>query len=262
MIFHLAVSSYIARTGTGAPWALAPTDVLTRSGTMFYPAGFHLLAGAATQVTGNVVVSVNALALLLVGIGMPLGRACLTAALARANGFARDTTMGAAGVASILTATLYRPGVQLAHDGGILPNSVALALSAGILAALVSWRRVPRTVLIGAGLAVAGAVIVHPSALVTVGVSSLSSISSSTCCAVGGATCAGSCGSSGPRRCSRPWSRCPLWSSGRQRWRPLPPSVRKHRTARSHSPSARPSPSRTAAISTWPAPALRWRPRS
>jgi hypothetical protein len=170
MIFHLAVSSYIARTGMGAPWELAPTDVLTQAGTMFYPAGFHLLAGAATQVTGNVVVSVNALAIVLVGIGMPLGAALLAAALARANGFAPDTTLGAAGVATVLTATIYRPGVQLAHDGGILPNSVAFSLCAGVLAALLSWRRVSSAVLAAAGLGAAGAVIVHPSALVTLGV--------------------------------------------------------------------------------------------
>ena len=170
MIYHLAVSSYVARTGIGAPWALAPTDVLSGSGTIFYPAGFHLLAGAAAQVTGNVVVSVNALAVVLVGIGMPLGAACLTAALARANGFALDTTVGAAGVATVLMATLYRPGVQLAHDGGVLPNSVALSLCAGVLAAFVSWRRASRAVLMAAGLAAAGAVIAHPSAVVTLGV--------------------------------------------------------------------------------------------
>ncbi|MDD7939051.1 hypothetical protein PHK61_11555 [Actinomycetospora lutea] len=169
MIYHLAVSSYVARTGVGAPWALAPTDVLSGSDTIFYPAGFHLLAGAVAQVTGDVVVSVNALALVLVGLGMPLAAACLAWALARANGCAPDTAVGAAGVACVLMATLYRPGVQLAHDGGVLPNSVALALCAGVLAALVSWRRAPRAVLVSAGLATAGAVIAHPSAVVTLG---------------------------------------------------------------------------------------------
>lgn len=173
MIYHLALSSYVARTGIGAPWALAPTDVLSGSGTSFYPAGFHLLAGAAAQVTGNVVVSVNALAIVLVGIGMPLGAACLAAALARANGFAPDTTVGAAGVTTVLMATLYRPGVQLVHDGGVLPNSVALSLSACVLAALVSWRRASRAVLMTAGLATAGAVIAHPSAVVTLGVTAV-----------------------------------------------------------------------------------------
>ena len=171
MIYHLALSSYVDRAGAGAPWLLAPTDVLTGSNPSFYPAGFHLLAGVVAQATGNVVVAVNALALVLVAVGAPLGAACLTYALGRTAGFARDTSMGAAGTGSVLIATLYRPGVQLAHDGGILPNSVAIAASFGILAALVSWRRVPRPVLWSAGVATAGAVIVHPSALITVAVS-------------------------------------------------------------------------------------------
>ncbi|MDL5154670.1 DUF6541 family protein [Actinomycetospora termitidis] len=173
MIFHLALSSYIARTGSGAPWNLAPTDVLTGSDPFFYPAGFHLLAGAVTQATGDVVVAVNAMTIVLVAIGAPLGAACLAAVLARSVGGARDVAAGAAGMASLLTATLYRPGAQLAHDGGILPNSVALALASGTLAGLFAWRRAPRSVLIAAGVAVAGGAIVHPSALITIGVSAV-----------------------------------------------------------------------------------------
>lgn len=169
MIFHLALSSYIARSGVGAPWKLGPTDVLTGADPFFYPAGLHLLVGAVTQVTGDAVVSINAMTLVLVAIGAPIGAACLTFALGRTSGFAADTSLGAAGVASVLVATLYRPGVQLAHDGGILPNSVALACAFGTLAALVSWRHVPRPVLLGAGVAVAGGAIVHPSALITLG---------------------------------------------------------------------------------------------
>ena len=34
MIFHLALSSYIARTGVAAPWSPAPTDVLTGGGAL------------------------------------------------------------------------------------------------------------------------------------------------------------------------------------------------------------------------------------
>ncbi len=170
MIFHLALSSYIARSGVGAPWELAPTDVLTGGGALFYPAGLHLLAAVVTQLTGNVVVAVNALALVLVGVGFPLTLAVLTAAVGRATGYARDTAAGAGGVAAVLAATIYRPGVQLAHDGGILPNAVAFTMSAAVLAALASWRRVPRAVLLGAGVAAAGAAAVHPSALVTIGV--------------------------------------------------------------------------------------------
>ncbi|NMO90073.1 DUF6541 family protein [Actinomycetospora sp. TBRC 11914] len=173
MIFHLALSSYIARTGVGAPWELAPTDVLTGGGVLFYPAGLHLLAAVVTQLTGSVVVAVNALALVLVGVGFPLALAVLTAALGRAAGYARDSAAGAGGVAAVLAATMYRPGVQLAHDGGILPNAVAFTLAALVLAALVSWRRVPRAVLLGAGVAAAGAAAVHPSALVTIGVTAV-----------------------------------------------------------------------------------------
>jgi hypothetical protein len=173
MIFHLALSSYIARTGVGAPWELAPTDVLTGGGALFYPAGLHLLAAVVTGLTGNVVVAINALALLLVGVGFPVALAVLTAALGLAAGYARDTSAGAGGVAAVLAATLYRPGVQLAHDGGILPNAVAFTLAALVLAALVSWRRVPRAVLLGAGVAAAGAAAVHPSALVTIGLTAV-----------------------------------------------------------------------------------------
>ncbi len=173
MVFHLALSSYIARTGAAAPWELAPTDVLTGGGALFYPAGFHLLAAVVTQLTGNVVVAVNALALVLVGVGLPLALAALTAAVGRACGVAVDTAAGAGGVAAALAATIYRPGVQLAHDGGILPNAVAFTLAALVLAAIVSWRRVPRAVLVGAGVGAAGAAAVHPSALVTIGITAV-----------------------------------------------------------------------------------------
>jgi hypothetical protein len=173
MVFHLALTSYIARTGVAAPWELAPTDVLTGSGPLFYPAGFHLLAAVVTQLTGNVVVAVNALALVLVGVGLPLALAVLTATIGRATGVAVDTAVGAGGVAAALAATIYRPGVQLAHDGGILPNAVAFTLAALVLAAVVSWRRVPRAVLVGAGVGAAGAAAVHPSALVTIGITAV-----------------------------------------------------------------------------------------
>jgi hypothetical protein len=173
MVFHLALSSYIARTGVAAPWELAPTDVLTGGGALFYPAGFHLLAAVVTQLTGNVVVAVNALALVLVGVGLPLALAVLAATIGRATGLAVDTAVGAGGMAAALAATIYRPGVQLAHDGGILPNAVAFTLAALVLAAIASWRRVPRAVLGGAGLGAAGAAAVHPSALVTIGITAV-----------------------------------------------------------------------------------------
>lgn len=170
MIFHLALSSYIARSGVGAPWQLAPTDVLTGSAPLFYPSGFHLLAGTLAQITGDVVLAVNSLALVLVGIGLPLAVAVLAVAAGRAAGFGPATCLGAGAAAVVLAATLYRPGVQLAHDGGILPNAVAFTLAAAILAVVVSWRRLPCSVMAGAGLAAAGAAAVHPSALVTVAV--------------------------------------------------------------------------------------------
>ena len=46
MIMHVLQTAYVTRTGRGAPWQLAPVDLLTGTPTWFYPSGVHLLAAA------------------------------------------------------------------------------------------------------------------------------------------------------------------------------------------------------------------------
>jgi hypothetical protein len=65
---------------------------------------------------------------------------------------------------------LYRPTISLASLGGVLPNAAMMALAPGVVAALLTIRRRDWTGAIAIGLAIAGVITLHPSAVVTVGV--------------------------------------------------------------------------------------------
>ncbi|MEU4801349.1 DUF6541 family protein [Actinosynnema sp. NPDC023587] len=170
MITHHIVTAYIARTGHGAPWQLMPTDVLTDSGIAFYPAGLHLLMAPVTTVLGNTVVAVNAVTVVVLGVGWATSIATLAYVAATRARLAPPTAVLAAGVAAVVAVGLYRPVFSLIHEGGILPNATTLVLTPGVLAALLTLRR-SWSAAVGAGIGAMGALAIHPSALASVAVS-------------------------------------------------------------------------------------------
>ncbi|WP_216212952.1 DUF6541 family protein [Amycolatopsis aidingensis] len=172
-VTHTWLTAYIDRTGTGAPWELLPLDLLTGEPVSFYPSGVPLAAALTGELTGGPIAGFNLVTALAVGPAFVLGCAALAAAVLRGLGSGPAWTSLAGGIAALVAAGLYRPGVQLLHDGGIVPNAVAMSLAPGIIAAAltIGRRQWPRAVLLGLGFA--GAFVVHPSVVATVGVSLL-----------------------------------------------------------------------------------------
>ena len=132
MIMHVLQTAYVTRTGRGAPWQLAPVDLLTGTPTWFYPSGVHLLAAATAGLTGGAVVpALNAQTVVLLAAAGCTGAAALGAVAGRQLGLGRGSAMLVAGVASLVMAGLYRPAPVLMHDGGILANAVVAVAGAG-----------------------------------------------------------------------------------------------------------------------------------
>ena len=173
MIMHVLQTAYVTRTGRGAPWQLAPVDLLTGTPTWFYPSGVHLLAAATAGLVGGAVVpALNAQTVVLLAVAGCTGAAALGAVAARQLGLGRGSAMLVGGVASLVMAGLYRPAPVLMHDGGIFANAVSLSLVpaavAGVLA--LGSRALPVRAGAGVGAAVAGTVWCHPSAAVSIAV--------------------------------------------------------------------------------------------
>ncbi|GAA1952975.1 DUF6541 family protein [Amycolatopsis minnesotensis] len=168
-IIHTVLVGYISHTGNGAPWELLPLDMLTGQPVSFYPSGLPLTAALSGELAGGPVVGFNVINALCAGPAFVLGSAALVAAVLRRLNAGRDWTALAGGVAAIVAAGLYRPGVNLLHDGGIAPNAVAMSLTPGLIAAVITIGRGQwlRAVLLGLG--VAGVFAVHPSMVASVG---------------------------------------------------------------------------------------------
>jgi hypothetical protein len=169
MIIHAVLAAYVQRSGHAAPWQLVPADVLTGAPVVFYPSGLHLLVAVTGGLTGGTVPALNAVTVVMLAVGLSLSAAALTVVAARQLQLARSTAMLAAGVAALVASGLYRPTFQLMHDGGILANGAALALTPGVAAGVLMLPRLPRASAVAVGVACAGVVSVHPSAAVSVG---------------------------------------------------------------------------------------------
>ena len=138
LIVHGVLTAYIQQTGHGAPWQLLPADVLTGRGVTFYPAGLHLLMAATAAVTGSTVVGINAVSAVVLGAGWTSGSAALAHVAARRARLDPALALVAAGTAAIVAAGLYRPTIALVQWGGTVPNAATLALTPGLLAALLT----------------------------------------------------------------------------------------------------------------------------
>ncbi|HEX4249279.1 MAG TPA: DUF6541 family protein [Pseudonocardia sp.] len=172
-ILHAVLTAYIERTGRGAPWQIMPADVLVGGRTVYYPDGFHLLAATIGSVFDDPVVGMNAALAMVAGAAWTTSAAALAAVAVRwLRNDAGWMAMGA-GVGAVIAASLYRPGAQLARDNGLFPNSCALVLVPGVVAAILLVRPKAWGAAIGVGVACAGIVTVHPSSGLSVGLSVL-----------------------------------------------------------------------------------------
>ncbi|WP_037368410.1 DUF6541 family protein [Amycolatopsis orientalis] len=177
-IIHMVLVAYISDTGRAAPWDLLPIDVLTGQPVSFYPSGLPLPAALTGELTGGPITGFNVMNALITGPVFVLGSAALAAAVFRRLRAGSGWTALAGGAAALIAAGLFRPGVQLLHDGGIAPNAAAMSMAPGVLAALITAGGLPgwgpgsrwlRAVVLGIG--VAGVFSVHPSVAATVGLS-------------------------------------------------------------------------------------------
>ncbi|CAL9657770.1 hypothetical protein SUDANB95_06840 [Actinosynnema sp. ALI-1.44] len=171
MVVHHVLTAYIERTGRGAPWQVLPADVLTGADVTFYPAGLHLLMAPVATLVGDTVVGVNAVTVVVLGFAWAVSVAALGYVAGRRARLGRVPAGLAAGFAALVAVGLYRPVFSLVHEGGILPNAAALVLTPGVLAALLSVPRRGWGPVVALGVACAGLVAIHPSAIATVGVS-------------------------------------------------------------------------------------------
>lgn len=183
-ILHGLLTAYIMRSGKGAPWQIMPADVLHPTGTVYYPDGFHLIAATIGDLVGGgsgAVIGMNAAAAMLLGPAWVASAAALAGVAAGWLGwrFIPDgigdgswTPVGV-GAGALIAASLYRPGLELARDNGLLPNASALVLVPGVLAALLAIRAKDWSGAIAVGFACAGVVTVHPSSGLSVGLSIL-----------------------------------------------------------------------------------------
>lgn len=172
-ILHAVLTAYIQRTGRGAPWQIMPADVVVGTPTVYYPDGFHLIAATIGATFGNSVIGMNAAAVMIIGVAWTTSAAALAALAVR---WLRDDPGWmalAGGIASLVAAGLYRPGVQLARDNGLLPNASALVLVPGVVAAILLIRPKAWGTALGVGVACAGIVAVHPSSGLSVGLTVL-----------------------------------------------------------------------------------------
>lgn len=172
-IIHAMQTAYIVRSGRAAPWELVPADVLTGHPVSFYPSGFHLLAALVADLTGSVVVGLNAMTVVLLAVVVCTGVAALTAVAGRQLGLSVQGATMAGGVAALVMAGMYRPGFHLMHDGGILSNAASLSMVPGVVAALLALPALRWRPAAGVGVAAAGAAWVHPSAVASIGVTVL-----------------------------------------------------------------------------------------
>jgi hypothetical protein len=174
MIIHAMQAAYIEQSGRAAPWELVPADVVTGSPVAFYPAGFHLLVAITSSVTGaGTVTALNAMTVAVLAVVLSVSAAALTVVAARQLGLSPASASLAGGIAALVAAGLYRPTFHLMHDGGILANAAALAITPGVVAGLLLLPRLRAGAAIAVGAACAGVLWVHPSAVVSVGLTVL-----------------------------------------------------------------------------------------
>jgi hypothetical protein len=169
-IVHSELVAYIFHTGRGAPWQVLPVDFLTGTPTSYYPSGMHLLGAAVADLTGDALVGLNAVTVILLTVGLAASVAALAYVAVRATRAGETAAVLGAGVAAVIAVGMNSPTINLAEMGGILANASAMALAPGVIAALLSLRRRDWPAAVAVGVGCAGLVAAHPSSVATVGV--------------------------------------------------------------------------------------------
>lgn len=164
MIIHSELVAVIMRTGRGAPWQSFPADVLSGHPGSFYPNGFHLYAALVGTFAGDPIRALNAAMVVLFAAVLPVGVAGLALRLRP-----RSLAPVVAGAAALAGAVSYHPMVALLHDGGILSNAAAFAVAPGAVALVLAGIRAGVPGVLASALAICGVVLVHPTAIGTVG---------------------------------------------------------------------------------------------
>jgi Family of unknown function (DUF6541) len=168
-ILHHVLTAYIRFTGRAAPWQIMPLDITDGRQVSFYPSGLPSMAALVSDVLGgNAILGMNVTVVLVFAVLLPLSSAALGAAVARTAGLGRGWTDLAAGTAALLSIALYRPAVSFAHDGGMMPNGVALAMAPGLIATIIVLGRRRWAQAAALGIACAGVLAIHGSAAATV----------------------------------------------------------------------------------------------
>ncbi|MGZ4547625.1 MAG: DUF6541 family protein [Blastococcus sp.] len=163
-IVHTELIAHVMRTGHAAPWQSLPADLASGVPAGFYPNGFHLYAALVGGFGPNAVVALDAAMVVLFALALPAGVAALGLRLRP-----RALAPLVAGSAALLAAVSYHPLGILMHDGGILSNAAALALTPGTVALLLTAGRIGWAGVLPVALAATGAVVVHPTSAVTIG---------------------------------------------------------------------------------------------
>lgn len=169
-VTHSILTAFIHFTGKAAPWQVLPNDVVHDTSIQFYPPGFSSISALLTDLVGNTMTSMNLVTVAAAAVALPLSVAALTVAVLRHSGLGRGWLELAAGVAALISTVLYHPTIAFAHDGGVLPNAVALTMVPGIVAVMLVLRKRQWAGALAIGVAAAGLVSVHPSAVASVGV--------------------------------------------------------------------------------------------
>lgn len=167
-VTHAVLTAYTHFTGRAAPWQVLPIDVVNDTVIQYYPPGFTDIGALLTDIFGDTMLSINLTTVVFTVVVLPLSVAAFTAAVLRHGRVGRGWVELAAGVSALVAVQLYRPAIAFAHDGGVLPNAAALALTPGLVAVMlvIGKRHWGRAVLIG--VAMAGAFNLHPSALTSI----------------------------------------------------------------------------------------------
>jgi hypothetical protein len=168
-IVHTELVAYIMNTGRGAPWQLLPIDFVSGGPVNFYPSGMHLLSAATGGVVGGPIKGINAVTIILLGVCLALSAAALTFVVARQTRLGAPLALVAGGIAALVAVGLNAPTIAFASQGGVLPNAAALVLAPGMIAVLLDLRERDWLAAVAVGIGCVGLVALHPSAVMTIG---------------------------------------------------------------------------------------------
>lgn len=158
-VFHLNALRYIVDTGRASSLLLGGVNN-HRTGSGFYPAGWHVTAATVMQVAGaDPVVVANLMMLVLAGLIIPAGTALATRAL-------MPDWKWSGGVGAVVGTLFAALPAMMVSWGTLWPNAWGTgALPALLGASMLALRRPSLTAWVAILVGVTGAALLHPSSL-------------------------------------------------------------------------------------------------